>query len=60
LVVEYDGDGDMPYEVDGDRLIVYYNDFILRGRIVDATNTEPLVIHWDAQAEPTTYYKWEN
>jgi hypothetical protein len=57
-VVDFDGDGDMPYEVAGDSLVVYYNDFILRGRISAASDGETLIIQWEGDDEPTTYYKW--
>ncbi len=56
FVVDYDGDGSMPYIIKQDSIIVYYNDFISRGLIKEATG-EKLRISWDGQ-DPTEYVKW--
>lgn len=58
-VVDYDGDGDMPYDIDKDSITVYYNDFIKRGKIINATSHDSLVIHWNESKRPTTFYKWK-
>jgi hypothetical protein len=60
FVVDYDGDGDMPYEIEKDSITVYYNDFIKKGCIVEANSTERLVIRWEETESPTIYYKWKN
>lgn len=56
FVVDYDGDGNMPYIIKQDSIIVYYNDFISKGLIKEATG-EKLKISWDGQ-EATEYVKW--
>lgn len=56
FVVDYDGDGSMPYIIKRDSIIVYYNDFISRGLIKEATG-EILMIAWDGQ-EATRYVRW--
>jgi len=58
LMVDYDGDEDMPYEINNDSIIVYFNDFVKRGRVIDATTTDSIVIYWNNSKKPTTYYKW--
>lgn len=55
-VVDYDGNGEMPYLIQQDSIIVYYNDFIARGHIKEATG-ESLKISWDGQ-EATGYVRW--
>jgi hypothetical protein len=60
LMVDYDGDGEMPYEINNDSLVVYFNDFIKRGRILDAGNSGNLIIHWNGSQKPTAYYVWKN
>jgi hypothetical protein len=56
FVVDYDGNGDMPYIIKQDSIIVYYNDFISKGLIKEATSKN-LKISWDGQ-EATEYVKW--
>jgi hypothetical protein len=57
FVVDYDGDGDMPYILNEDTITVYYNDFITRGVIKKVTD-ESLIISWDNNEE-TNYVKWK-
>lgn len=59
FVVDYDGDGDMPYLIKNDSIIIYYNDFIQRGKIIDASSDQ-LKIHWKDSERPTIYYTWKN
>jgi len=58
-VVDYDGDGDMPYLLHKDSLTIYYNDFIQKGRIV-RVNKDTLSIIWDGVGEVTHYVEWRN
>jgi len=56
-VVDYDGDGDMPYVINHDTLKVYYNDYVSVGIIKNATN-DTLKIDWDENGI-TNYVKWK-
>ena len=58
-VVDYDGDGAMPYILNGDSLTIFYNDFIQKGKIV-AVDKATLKIHWDDSENPTEYVEWKN
>jgi hypothetical protein len=58
-VVDYDGDGAMPYELKGDSLTIYYNDFIQKGLIKKVTK-DSLIIKWDGLDELTGYIEWRN
>jgi hypothetical protein len=60
FVVDYDGDGDMPYVIKGDSITVYFNDFITKGKIIESKNNGELKIHWEDSDTPTTYYTWKN
>ena len=57
-VVDYDGDGSMPYILKKDSIEIFYNDFKQKGKIV-AVTSDSLSIHWEEAALPTTYVKWE-
>ena len=57
-VVDYDGDGSMPYLLIKDSIEIFYNDFKQKGKIEKVTS-DSLTIHWEAAALPTTYTKWE-
>ena len=46
-VVDYDGDGDMPYELHGRDLTIYYNDFIKKGRIVYVAKDTLKIKYWN-------------
>jgi hypothetical protein len=58
-VVDYDGDGAMPYILKGDSLTIFYNDFIQKGKIIKIDNVT-LKIHWNDSENPTEYVEWEN
>lgn len=58
-VVDYDGDGSMPYILEKDSLTIYYNDFIQRGRIMKVTK-DILSIRWNDAKSPTNYIMWKN
>lgn len=59
LVVDYDGDGAMPYILSGDSLTVYYNDFIQKGKIMSVSQ-DNLIIYWSKTEEATKYVEWKN
>jgi hypothetical protein len=56
-VVDYDGNGDMPYLINQDTIKVYYNDFISVGIIKNATK-DTLKIDWDENGI-INYVKWK-
>lgn len=56
-VVDYDGDGDMPYIINQDTIKVYYNDYISVGMIKNATK-DTLKIDWNENGI-TNYVKWK-
>ena len=45
-VVDYDGDGDMPYIINQDTIKVYYNDYVGVG-IIKSVTKDTLKIDWD-------------
>jgi hypothetical protein len=59
LVVDYDGDGHMPYILDGDKITIYYNDFVQKGTIT-STKNDTLKIKWSDFNLETKYVKFEN
>lgn len=58
-VVDYDGDGSMPYILNRDSLTIYYNDFIQKGRIINVTK-DTLTIKWSDTKSSTHYLEWKN
>ncbi len=58
-IVDYDGDGAMQYILDHDRLTIFHNDFIQKGKIV-SVSLDTLKILWDASEKPTLYIEWKN
>lgn len=58
-VVDYDGNGAMPYLIDQNSLTIFYNDFIQKGIIVSVGN-DTLKIHWNESEKPTEYVEWNN
>lgn len=56
-VVDYDGDGSMPYLLKNDSLTIYYNDFILGGKIVELDSTL-LQINWSNSKTKSIYTHW--
>jgi hypothetical protein len=57
-VVDYDGDGDMPYELVDDKLNIYYNDFIQEGKIISVSE-EQLKIRWENNEDTTIFVRWK-
>lgn len=57
-VVDYDGNGDMPYDLIDQHLKIYYNDFIQEGDIV-LLSADTLKIHWADIEESTAYVRWK-
>jgi hypothetical protein len=58
FVVDYDGDGNMPYELNGDKIKIYYNDFIQEGKIV-SIDKDTLKILWKDVDEVSDYMRWK-
>jgi hypothetical protein len=56
-VVDYDGDGDMPYEIKGRSLKIFYNDFVKDGQFVSVT-ADTLKIKWREFDFVNSYVKW--
>lgn len=56
-VVDYDGNGDMPYKLIGNKLTIYYNDFIQKGEII-SVDEDTLKIKWQDFEETTSYVRW--
>ena len=56
-VVDYDGNGEMPYIINEDSLKVYYNDFLSVG-IIKKVTKDTLQIDWDENGI-TNYVKWK-
>lgn len=57
FVVDYDGNGDMPYELQDNNLRIYYNDFIQDGEIISVTKNS-LQIRWAGFEHTNTYQRW--
>jgi hypothetical protein len=53
---DYEGDGRMPYIVDKDELIIFYNDFIRKGKIKFLSN-DSLLISWPSGEQG--YVRWK-
>lgn len=59
LVVDYDGDGHMPYILDKNEITIFFNDFEYNG-IINSTKNDTLKIKWsDAEIE-SVYVKFKN
>jgi hypothetical protein len=56
-VVDYDGDGDMPYELTDNKLKIYYNDFIQEGKII-SVDKDTLKIKWNDFDNINHYVRW--
>ncbi len=56
-VTDYDGNGDMPFELIGNHLKVYYNDFIQEGEIISVSK-DSLKIRWKDFENANNYVKW--
>jgi nitrous oxide reductase accessory protein NosL len=57
-VVDYDGDGDMPYILNGNKLTIYYEDHVQEADIISVSKSN-LVLKWKDVEEPTTYVVWK-
>jgi hypothetical protein len=57
LVVDYDGDGAMPYELTDDEIKIYYNDFIQEGKVI-SVDKDTLKIMWKEYENINKYVKW--
>lgn len=58
-VVDYDGDGSMPYILDKNKIVIFYNDFVQKGMITSASK-DTLKIKWSDIDVETEYVKFEN
>ena len=58
-IVDYDGDGSMPYILNQDSLTIFYDDYIQRGKIVSVTK-DTLKIQWEGSESLTQYVEWRN
>ena len=58
-VVDYDGNGAMPYILDKNEITIFYNDFIQKGTIT-STKNDTLKIKWSDIEKETEYVKFEN
>ncbi len=57
FVVDYDGDGDMPYELNGNKIKIYYNDFIQEGKII-SVDKDTLKIQWKDFGNINSFVRW--
>ncbi|WP_223034882.1 hypothetical protein [Hanstruepera marina] len=58
-MADYDGDGHMPYILDGNKITIFYNDFVQKGTITSAEN-DTLKIKWVEFDFETKYVKFKN
>ena len=56
-VVDYDGDGDMPYELIDSKFKIYYNDFIQEGKVI-SVDKDTLKIMWKDFDNVNNYVRW--
>jgi len=56
-VVDYDGDGDMPYELTDRKIKIYYNDFIQEGKVI-SVDKDTLKIMWKDFDYINNYVRW--
>jgi hypothetical protein len=56
-VVDYDGNGDMPYQLNDSTLKVYYNDFIQEGKII-SVDRDTLKIIWKGFDRSNSFVRW--
>lgn len=57
-VVDYDGDGDMPYELKGNDLKIYFKDFTQEGKIL-SVDKDSLKINWKNSDNAENYVRWK-
>lgn len=58
-LVDYDGDGAMPYILDKNEITIYYTDFIEQA-IITETSIDTLKIKWAEYEAVTTYVRFKN
>lgn len=58
-VVDYDGNGDMPYILDKNKITIFYNDFIQQG-FITSLKIDTLKIRWVEMDTETKYMKFKN
>ena len=59
FIVDYDGDGDMPYTLTDKKLKIFYNDFTQDGEIISVSK-DSLKIKWIDANDATNYSRWKN
>jgi hypothetical protein len=57
-VVDYDGNGDMPYELSDRNIKIYYNDFIQEGKVI-SVDKDTLKINWKDFDIVNSYERWK-
>ena len=57
-VVDYDGDGDMPYILNDDKLSIFYKDFVQEGKLISVSK-DTLKILWKDFNETTNFVRWK-
>ena len=57
ILEDYDGDGNMPLNINGNKISITFPDFIRTGLIEKAQN-DSLVIDWDS-GDFSTYVRWK-
>ena len=57
-IVDYDGDGDMPYELNGNDLKIYFKDFTQDGKIL-SVDRDSLKINWKHSDNVENYVRWK-
>lgn len=59
FIVDYDGDGAMPYILDKNSITIFSDDFVQTGIII-STKNDTLKIKWSDLDKETIYVKFEN
>lgn len=57
-IVDYDGDGDMRYELIGNDLKIYFKDFTKEGNIL-SVDRDSLKIKWKHSDQAENYVRWK-
>lgn len=58
-IVDYDGNGAMPYILEKNEITIFFNDFIYNG-IIESTKNDTLKIKWSDADFKSQYVKFEN
>jgi hypothetical protein len=56
-VVDYDGNGDMPYQINDNIIKIYYNDFIQEGNII-SVGKDTLKVLWKGSDRSNDFVRW--